>query len=112
MIFANATVPAIPQIPSWTARLARSLGGGGVRFPFPVAPSGVPGQPIKGLSSPQPNGPASPSILTMTDCPQVRQIFAQFKIQTVRLKYSISRPVKAAGDARSQDRREVLVQNF
>lgn len=51
-------------------------------------------------------------ILTMTDCPQVRQIFAQFKIQTVRLKYSISRPVKAAGDARSQDRLEVLVQNF
>lgn len=41
-----------------------------------------------------------------------RRIFAQFKIQTVRLKYSISRPVKAAGDARSQDRREVLVQNF
>ena len=51
-------------------------------------------------------------MLTMTDCPEVRRIFAAFQIQTVRLKYSINRPMKEAGDARSQDRREVIVQNY
>lgn len=51
-------------------------------------------------------------ILTMTDCPEVRRIFGAFQIQTVRLKYSINRPVQATGDARSKDRREVLVSNF
>lgn len=38
--------------------------------------------------------------------------YGAFKIQTVRLKYSINRPVQAAGDARSKDRREVLVSNL
>ena len=51
-------------------------------------------------------------ILTMTDCPEVRRIFAAFQIQAVRLKYSISRPTKSAADARSKDAREVLVSNF
>lgn len=51
-------------------------------------------------------------ILSMTDCPEARKIYRGFKVKTVRLKYSINRPSKAAGDARSQDRREVLVSNF
>jgi DNA adenine methylase len=50
-------------------------------------------------------------ILTMTDCPEVRQIFGAFKISTVRLKYSISLP-KTGDDSRAQDRKEVIVQNY
>ena len=50
-------------------------------------------------------------ILTMTDCPEVRQIFGAFKISTVHLKYSISLP-KTGDDSRAKDRKEVIVQNY
>ena len=51
-------------------------------------------------------------ILTMTDCPEIRKIFQQFKISPVRLKYSINRPVSGDDSARSKDRLEVIVQNY
>ena len=50
-------------------------------------------------------------ILSLNDTPEVREIFKDFRIESIETKYSLANP-KVAAQTRGEDRQEVLIYNF
>jgi len=50
-------------------------------------------------------------ILSLNDTPEVREIFKDFRIESIETKYSLANP-KVAAHTRGEDRKEVLIYNF
>ena len=50
-------------------------------------------------------------ILSLNDTPEVRDIFKDFRIESIETKYSLANP-KVAAHTRGEGRKEVLIYNF
>lgn len=50
-------------------------------------------------------------MLSLNDTPEVREIFKDFRIESIETKYSLANP-KVAAHTRSEDKKEVLIYNF